>query len=116
MFFILFNLSGYSQYSISGYISTKEKNKTIFLSLLRYNEENAIYPEQILISTKTDSTGYFEFTGKLLLNENKFYRGGELIMEYPLLDDKIKIISMYGVPQGFTTLEGKKFSIEKIQY
>jgi len=74
LFFILFNLSGYSQYSISGYINTKEKNKTVYLSLLRYNEENAIYPGQILISTKTDSIGYFEFTGKLLPNENKFYR------------------------------------------
>ena len=74
LFFILFNLSGYSQYCISGYISTKEKNKTVFLSLLRYNEENAIYPGQILISTKTDSTGYFEISGKLLPNENMLYR------------------------------------------
>ena len=74
LFFILFNLSGYSQYSISGYISTKEKNKTVYFSLLRYNEENAIYPGQVLISTKTDSTGYFEISGKLLPNENKLYR------------------------------------------
>lgn len=74
LFFLLFNLSGYSQYSISGYINTKEKNKTVYLSLLRYNEENAIYPGQILISTKTDSTGYFEISGKLLPNENMLYR------------------------------------------
>lgn len=71
---LLFNLSGYSQYSISGYISTKEKNKTVYLSLLRYNEEVAIYPGQVLISTETDSSGYFEITGKLLPNKNKLYR------------------------------------------
>jgi DNA-binding CsgD family transcriptional regulator len=41
---------------------------------LRYNEENAIYPEQVLISTKTDSTGYFKIAGKLLPNENMLYR------------------------------------------
>jgi DNA-binding CsgD family transcriptional regulator len=72
--FLLINLSAYSQYSISGYINTREKSKTVFLSLLRFNEENAIYAEQVLISTKTDSTGYFEISGKLLPNENKLYR------------------------------------------
>lgn len=72
--FLLIDLSGYAQYSISGYIDTEEKNKTIYLSLLRFNEENAIYPEQVLISTQADSTGYFEITGKLLPDENKLYR------------------------------------------
>lgn len=74
LFFLFINQSGFSQYSISGYLSTKEKNKTVYLSLLKYNEEIAIYPEQVLTSTKTDSTGYFEITGKLLPNENKLYR------------------------------------------
>jgi len=73
-FSLLFGLAGYSQYSISGYINAPEKGKTVYLSLLRYNEENAIYPEQVLLSTKTDSTGYFEITGKLLSEENMLYR------------------------------------------
>ncbi len=72
--FLLSDLSGYCQYSISGYISTKEKNKTVYLSLLQYDEEVAIYPEQVLTFTKTDSTGYFEITGKLLPGVNNLYR------------------------------------------
>lgn len=72
--FLLVYMSGYSQYQISGYINTKEKNKTIFLSLLKYSEENAIYPDQVLTSTEADSTGYFEIAGKLLSDENKLYR------------------------------------------
>jgi len=72
--FFLTGLPGFSQYSISGYLNSPEKNKTVYLSLLRYNEENAIYPEQVLISTKSDSTGFFEITGKLLPEVNMLYR------------------------------------------
>lgn len=71
---LLFSLPGYAQYKISGYINTEEKEKTVYLSLLQYNEEVAIYPEQIIASTKTDSTGYFEITGRLLPQVNKLYR------------------------------------------
>jgi len=74
LFFLLFNLQGFCQYSISGYIKTQGKSRTVYLSLLRYHEENAIYPEQVLISTKTDSTGYFGIAGMLLPEENKLYR------------------------------------------
>lgn len=70
----LFSTFCYSQYSISGYISSKEKNKTVYLSLLKYNEESLISNEQILFSTQTDSTGYFELKGKLLSDKNKLYR------------------------------------------
>ncbi|WP_103069508.1 response regulator transcription factor [Aquimarina sediminis] len=72
--FFLFNISCYSQYSISGYINSKEKNKVVYLSLLRYDEENLISTEQVLFSVKTDSTGYFEMNGKLLSDKNKLYR------------------------------------------
>lgn len=71
---LFYSISCYSQYSISGYINSKEKNKTVYLSLLRYNEENLISPEQIIFSTKTDSTGFFEMKGKLLSEKNKLYR------------------------------------------
>lgn len=69
-----YSISSYSQYSISGYIESKEKSKTIYLSLLKYNEENLISNEQVLLSTTTDSTGYFEIKGKLLSDKNKLYR------------------------------------------
>jgi len=71
---LLFSLPGYSQYKISGYINTDGKEITVYLSLLQYNEEVAIYPEQIIASTKTDSTGYFEIIGRLLPQMNKLYR------------------------------------------
>lgn len=71
---LFFIIPCYSQYSISGYINSKEKNKTIYLSLLRYNEENFISNEQIVFSTQTDSIGYFEMKGKLLSEKNKLYR------------------------------------------
>lgn len=71
---LLFSLSAYGQYKISGYINTEGNEKTIYLSLLQYNEEVAIYPEQVITSVKTDSTGYFEITGKLLAQEHKLYR------------------------------------------
>lgn len=72
--FILISLSVHSQFSISGYLNAMEKGKIVYLSLLRYNEENAIYPEQILMSTKTDQNGFFEFSGKLLSDKNMLYR------------------------------------------
>ncbi len=71
---LFYSISCYSQYSISGYINSKEKNKTVYLSLLRYNEENLISTEQVLFFTQTDSTGYFEMKGKLLSDKNKLYR------------------------------------------
>lgn len=64
----------YGQYSISGYIETEEKNKTVYLSLLKYDEETLITESQILFSTQTDSTGYFEFKGQLLSEKDKLYR------------------------------------------
>lgn len=64
----------FGQYLISGYVDAPEKNKTIYLSLLEFNEENSINENQILITTNTDSTGYFKFDGKLLSNKNQLYR------------------------------------------
>ncbi len=60
LIYFLFNISCYSQYSISDYISTEKQNKTVYLSLLKFNEGNSISTEQILLSTQSDNTGYFE--------------------------------------------------------
>ncbi len=64
----------YGQYSISGHIETEQKNKTVYLSLLKYDEQTLITENQILFSTQTDSTGYFEFKGQLLSEKDKLYR------------------------------------------
>lgn len=74
LFYFLFSIPCYSQYSISGYINTEKKSKTVYLSLLKYDEESSISIQQILFSTQTDSTGYFELKGKLLSDRNKLYR------------------------------------------
>lgn len=68
-------LSNYSfgQYKISGYVESYPR-KTVYLSLLKYDEETLINNDQILFSTNTDSSGYFEFTGQLLSARDKLYR------------------------------------------
>lgn len=71
---LIFSTLCYGQYNISGYINAKEKSKTVYLSLLKYNEENLISTEQVILSTQTDSTGYFEMKVKLLSDKNKLYR------------------------------------------
>ena len=82
--FILFlaaSTSCYAQYSISGYLDTPEKNKRVFLSLLRYNEERTIYSEQMITSTVIDSSGYFSFEGQLLSDKHALYRIHALVEE-----------------------------------
>ncbi len=74
IFSIFISISSYSQYSISGYLKTNTPNKMIYLSLLRFDEENSQYENQIVTSVKTDSSGYFEINGALLSEQNKFYR------------------------------------------
>ena len=74
LFFVLLSFSGYGQHRISGFIEADKKNKAVYISLLKYNEESAIYTNQILRSVLTDSTGFFEFTGKILPKENMLYR------------------------------------------
>lgn len=64
----------YGQYFISGHIDTKQGNKTVYLSLLQYDEETLITESQVLFTTQADSTGYFEFKGQLLSEKDKLYR------------------------------------------
>ena len=73
VYFVLSNFC-HGQYSISGYLDTSAKNKRVYLSLLRYNEQYKIAKEQVLMSTLTDSLGYFSFEGKLLSDNHAFYR------------------------------------------
>ncbi len=64
----------FGQYSISGYLKTEKKDKVIYLSLLRFDEKNSQYENQIITSVKTDSSGFFEIKGVLLSEKDKFYR------------------------------------------
>jgi len=78
LFLVIFIISSlptcYGQYKISGYVDGEQKNKTIYLSLLKYDEETMITENQILFSTQTDNSGYFEFKGQLLSEKDKLYR------------------------------------------
>lgn len=73
-FFLVSGYTAFGQYSISGHLDTPTKNKRVYLSLLRYDEQNTIATEQILMSTLTDSLGYFSFEGKLLSEKHALYR------------------------------------------
>ncbi|WP_317047240.1 response regulator transcription factor [Flavobacterium sharifuzzamanii] len=78
LFLVTFIISSlptcYGQYKISGYVDAGQKNKTVYLSLLKYDEETMITENQILFSTQTDNSGYFEFKGQLLSEKDKLYR------------------------------------------
>jgi len=71
-FFICY--SSFCQYSISGYINSDHRTRVVYLSLLEFDESESISPNQVLLSTKTDSTGFFIFTGKILSKKSKYYR------------------------------------------
>ena len=71
---IIFSNQSYGQYLVSGYLDSPEKNKKVYLSLLKFDELHAISNQQILSSTTTDSLGFFSFKGRLLSEKNAVYR------------------------------------------
>jgi len=71
---LLIGNAGYSQYSISGYLDTPKKDKKIYLSLLKYNEQMTVYEDQVITSTTADSLGFFSFEGQLLSEKDALYR------------------------------------------
>ena len=91
--FIIFLIGNYcySQYSISGYLDTPEKNKRVYLCLLQFDEINALDPNQILTSTVTDSLGYFSFEGSLLSDKHALYR------IYANLDEDVEGLQKYDI-------------------
>ncbi|UWX54375.1 LuxR C-terminal-related transcriptional regulator [Maribacter litopenaei] len=76
LIFYLFCCTGvFGQYSFSGNTSDSIGGKTVYLSIIEdYRKLSRTYLEQILKKTVTDSTGYFEFTGDNLLNDNRIYK------------------------------------------
>ena len=72
---ILTSLSAKAQYSFSGHVDNKKWHDNVYLSIIEdYRKISGIYSEQIISKIKTDSLGFFEFTGNQLENENKIYR------------------------------------------
>ena len=71
---LLFCQSTYGQYKISGYLITDKPNKAVYLSVLRFDEQNHMSEKQIITSVTTDSLGYFEIKGNLLSEQNQYYR------------------------------------------
>ncbi|WP_199768147.1 response regulator transcription factor [Maribacter cobaltidurans] len=73
--FLFSSLAGFGQYNFSGHISDSIAGKTVYLSVIEdYRKISRTYLEQILKKTVTDSTGYFEFEGDNLLEENRMYK------------------------------------------
>lgn len=75
LFFIMTSLSAKAQYKFSGHIDTKKWHDNVYLSIIEdYRKISGVYSEQIIARAKTDSLGYFEFTGNQLENVNRIYR------------------------------------------
>ena len=64
-----------AQYRFSGHVDNTKWHDNVYLSIIEdYRKINGIYSEQIISKVKTDSTGFFEFSGNQLENENRIYR------------------------------------------
>jgi len=72
---ILTSLTAKAQYRFSGHVDNKKWHDNVYLSIIEdYRKISGIYSEQIILKIKTDSLGFFEFSGNQLENENKIYR------------------------------------------
>lgn len=75
LFFIVVSFSSKAQYKFSGHIDNKTWHDNVYLSIIEdYRKISGVYSEQIIARSKTDSLGYFEFTGNQLENANRIYR------------------------------------------
>ncbi|MBO3117004.1 response regulator transcription factor [Winogradskyella sp. DF17] len=75
MLFLLNSILCKAQYAFSGYINPEDSKSPVYLSLVEdYRKMSGAYSEQILTKTLADSTGYFQFTGDQLANQNRIYR------------------------------------------
>ncbi len=74
-FLLLCSLSINAQYKFTGHIDNKKWHDYVYLSLIDdYRKITGVYSEQIIARVKTDSSGFFMFTGDELENENRIYR------------------------------------------
>ncbi len=75
LFVLFITFSSKAQYKFSGRIDNKKWHDNVYLSIIEdYRKISGVYSEQIIARAKTDSLGYFEFTGNQLENANRIYR------------------------------------------
>lgn len=75
LFLLLVSFSAKAQYSFSGHIDNKKWHDNVYLSIIEdYRKISGIYSEQIISKAKTDSSGYFSFSGNQLDNTHRIYR------------------------------------------
>lgn len=75
LFLLLVSYSAKAQYSFSGHIDNKKWHDNVYLSIIEdYRKISGIYSEQIISKVKTDSSGYFSFSGNQLDNTHRIYR------------------------------------------
>lgn len=75
--FLLFlvSFSSKAQYCFSGHVDSTVWHDNVYLSLIDdYRKLSGVYYEQIISEVKTDSLGFFKFTGDVLENQNRIYR------------------------------------------
>ncbi len=72
---LLVSFSVKAQYRFSGHVDNSKWHDNVYLSIIEdYRKIKGIYSEQIISKVKTDSTGFFYFSGNQLENENRIYR------------------------------------------
>ena len=77
LIFLIALISFYAeaQYSFSGHVDIDNWQNDVYLSIVDdYRKISGIYSEQIIAKTQADSSGYFNFSGNQLENENRIYR------------------------------------------
>ncbi|EDP72225.1 DNA-binding response regulator [Flavobacteriales bacterium ALC-1] len=75
MIFLAASFVCQAQYSFSGYVNPEEWENSVYLSIVEdYRKMSGVYAEQIIAKTTADETGFFEFKGNMLDDENRIYR------------------------------------------
>ena len=75
LFLITTTLTVRAQFSFSGHVDNKEWHNNVYLSVIEdYRKISGVYSEQIIARVKTDSLGFFKFSGNQLDSENRIYR------------------------------------------
>ncbi|MGJ8590905.1 MAG: helix-turn-helix domain-containing protein [Aquaticitalea sp.] len=72
---LFLGLSAKAQFSFSGHVDKKEWHDNVYLSVIDdYRKISGVYSEQIIAKIKTDSLGFFKFSGSQLNSDNRIYR------------------------------------------
>lgn len=75
MVFLFATISVKAQFSFSGHVDNKEWHDNVYLSVIEdYRKISGVYSEQIIAKVKTNSLGFFKFSGNQLDTENRIYR------------------------------------------